>query len=71
LHRNGRLDDAVMASHQPDDRPRRGEDASRFVYVPCPACGRGVRLSDENRIADEDDTYECPACGARLVVSED
>jgi DNA-directed RNA polymerase subunit RPC12/RpoP len=61
-----------MASQQRDDEPgRRNDDASRLVYVPCPACGRGVRLSDENRIAGEDDAYECPACGARLIVSED
>jgi len=61
-----------MASQRRDDNPRRGNDnASRLVYVPCPACGRGVRLSDENRIADDADAYECPACGARLVVSED
>ncbi len=58
-----------MASQQHDDRARRGNDASRFVYVPCPACGRGVQLSEENRLA-EDDAYECPACGARLIVSD-
>ena len=59
-----------MASHQRDDRPERGNGASEFVYVPCPACGRGVQLSNENRLAGEEDVYECPACGARLVVSD-
>jgi predicted RNA-binding Zn-ribbon protein involved in translation (DUF1610 family) len=59
-----------MASQQRDDRPECGNRGSEFVYVPCPACGRGVQLSDENRLAGEDDVYECPKCGARLVVSD-
>jgi DNA-directed RNA polymerase subunit RPC12/RpoP len=72
LQPTGRLEDAVMASQQRDDNPGRGKDhVSEFIYVPCPACRRGVQLSAENRLADEDDVYECPACGARLVVAED
>ena len=59
-----------MASQQPQDEPHRRNDGSDHVYVPCPACGRGVQLSDANRLVDEDDVYECPRCGARLVVAE-
>jgi hypothetical protein len=72
LQPTGRLEDAVMASHQRDAGPRRGNNgASRLSYVPCPPAAAESGYSDENRIADEDDAYECPACGARLVVSED
>jgi predicted RNA-binding Zn-ribbon protein involved in translation (DUF1610 family) len=60
-----------MASRQQDEGPRRKNDrASRLVWLPCPACGRGVQLSHENRVADEDGVYECPECGARLVVCD-
>jgi endogenous inhibitor of DNA gyrase (YacG/DUF329 family) len=59
-----------MASRQPDERPRRRtDDAPSLVFVPCPACGHGVQLSEDNR-ANGDDEYECPTCGARLVVSD-
>jgi predicted RNA-binding Zn-ribbon protein involved in translation (DUF1610 family) len=59
-----------MASRQPDERPgRRTDDASALVFLPCPACRHGVQLSEDNR-ANGDDEYECPNCGARLVVSD-
>jgi predicted RNA-binding Zn-ribbon protein involved in translation (DUF1610 family) len=59
-----------MASRQPQESTRlRTHDALALVFVPCPACGRGVQLSDDNR-ASGDDEYECPTCGARLVVSD-
>ncbi|HEV2901620.1 MAG TPA: hypothetical protein VGW30_00010 [Gaiellaceae bacterium] len=57
-----------MASHE---KPRSHDDAARaLVYVPCPACGRAVQLSDDHRVANDADAYECPNCGARMVVSE-
>jgi endogenous inhibitor of DNA gyrase (YacG/DUF329 family) len=60
-----------MASQQPHEGThRRTDDAwAALVFVPCPVCMRGVQLSDENR-ATGDDEYECPTCGARLVVSD-
>ena len=57
-----------MASHEKPQTP--DDAASALVHVPCPACGRGVQLSSENRLVDGDDVYECPNCGARLVVSD-
>ena len=58
-----------MASQQPHESPRlRTQDAWALVFVPCPACGRGVQLAENNR-ANGDDEYECQTCGARLVVS--
>jgi endogenous inhibitor of DNA gyrase (YacG/DUF329 family) len=57
-----------MASQK---KPQSRDDAaSALVHVPCPACGRGVQLSAENRLANGDDVYECPTCDARLVVSD-
>jgi predicted RNA-binding Zn-ribbon protein involved in translation (DUF1610 family) len=45
-------------------------DARRaLVYVPCPACGRAVELSEENR-AEGARTYECPNCGARFYRTD-
>jgi endogenous inhibitor of DNA gyrase (YacG/DUF329 family) len=60
-----------MASRQPHESTRlRTNDAwAALVFVPCPACRRGVQLSEDNR-ATGDDEYECPTCGARLVVSD-
>ncbi|HEY7706762.1 MAG TPA: hypothetical protein VH968_06300 [Gaiellaceae bacterium] len=60
-----------MASRK-EDTPRRTETAARsLVFVPCPVCGRGVRLSDDHRAPDEPDAYECPACCARFYVAAD
>jgi uncharacterized Zn finger protein len=39
-----------------------------LVYIPCPACGRPVLISEEGRIADDPPTFECRSCGAFLVV---
>ncbi len=63
--------DPVMASRAATRThpPHRRRAGAALVYVPCPACGRGVQLSDDNR-ATGDDEYECPTCGARLVVSD-
>jgi endogenous inhibitor of DNA gyrase (YacG/DUF329 family) len=60
-----------MASQQPHEGAhRRTDDAwAALVFVPCPVCMRGVQLSEDNR-ASGDDEYECPTCGARLVVSD-
>ncbi|MGH3062712.1 MAG: hypothetical protein ACRDMK_00085 [Gaiellaceae bacterium] len=59
-----------MASQQPRESTlRTGDPWAALVFFPCPACGRGVQLSEENR-ATGDDEYECPTCGARLVVSD-
>jgi predicted RNA-binding Zn-ribbon protein involved in translation (DUF1610 family) len=59
-----------MASREEHSRFHPHEDARALVFVPCPDCGRGVRLSDDNRLADEPDTYECPSCDARFLLSE-
>jgi predicted RNA-binding Zn-ribbon protein involved in translation (DUF1610 family) len=59
-----------MASRKGEDRPRRERAAKALVYVPCPACGRAVQLSGDNRVPGEHDVYGCPHCGARLVLSE-
>jgi predicted RNA-binding Zn-ribbon protein involved in translation (DUF1610 family) len=60
-----------MASEKHDDSRQSRDDAARaLVYVPCPACGKAVQLLDENRVVDEPDTYGCPNCGARLVLTE-
>ena len=40
------------------------------VYLPCPACGRAVLLSDEARVAVDPQTYECPNCDARFYLEE-
>jgi len=58
-----------MASRE-NDSPRRPASAARaLVYVACPDCGRAVRLSDDNRVPDGPDAYECPNCGARFVFA--
>jgi endogenous inhibitor of DNA gyrase (YacG/DUF329 family) len=60
-----------MATRQSHESTRlRTDDAwAALVFVPCPVCMRGVQLSEDNR-ATGDDEYECPTCGARLVVSD-
>ena len=58
-----------MASQEQDDSSESRDAAVRaLVYVPCPACGRAVQLSEDNRLAGDEDVYACPNCGARLVV---
>jgi transposase-like protein len=39
-----------------------------FVYIPCPACGKPVLISEVGRISDDPPTFECRSCGAYLVV---
>jgi predicted RNA-binding Zn-ribbon protein involved in translation (DUF1610 family) len=39
-----------------------------LVYIPCPACGHAVLISEEGRIRDDPPTFECRSCGAFLVV---
>jgi predicted RNA-binding Zn-ribbon protein involved in translation (DUF1610 family) len=39
-----------------------------LVYIPCPACARAVLISEEGRIEEDPPTFECPSCGAILVV---
>jgi predicted RNA-binding Zn-ribbon protein involved in translation (DUF1610 family) len=58
-----------MASRK-SHSPRSPASAARaLVYVACPDCGRAVRLSDDNRVSNKADAYECPNCGARFVFS--
>jgi predicted RNA-binding Zn-ribbon protein involved in translation (DUF1610 family) len=52
---------------QPQDR----EQVRSLIYLPCPACGRAVQLTDDNRADGEPDTYVCPNCTARLVVDSE
>ena len=60
-----------MASQQRQDEPhRRNDGSSNTSMFLAPPAAAGVQLSDENRLVDEDDVYECPSCGARLVVAE-
>jgi uncharacterized Zn finger protein len=39
-----------------------------LVYIPCPACGKPVLISEVGRIKDDPPTFECRSCGAYLVV---
>jgi uncharacterized Zn finger protein len=39
-----------------------------LVYIPCPACGKPVLISEVGRIKDDPPTFECRSCGAFLVV---
>jgi uncharacterized Zn finger protein len=41
---------------------------SGLVYIPCPACSGAVLISEGRRITDDPPTFECPSCGAVLVV---
>jgi predicted RNA-binding Zn-ribbon protein involved in translation (DUF1610 family) len=61
-----------MANQEGDsDLERDGQSRrSVLVYLPCPACGRAVRLSDDSRVAREPETYACPNCGARFYLEE-
>jgi predicted RNA-binding Zn-ribbon protein involved in translation (DUF1610 family) len=52
--------------HAPE--PQDSEPARSLIYLPCPACGRAVQLSDDNRARGEPDTYVCPSCAASFVV---
>jgi predicted RNA-binding Zn-ribbon protein involved in translation (DUF1610 family) len=40
-----------------------------LVYLPCPACGRAVLVSEEGRIRDDPPTFECRSCGALLRLA--
>jgi predicted RNA-binding Zn-ribbon protein involved in translation (DUF1610 family) len=51
--------------------PARSDAGRALVWVPCPACGRGVRLFDENRVRGESDLYQCRRCRSRFAVSAD
>jgi predicted RNA-binding Zn-ribbon protein involved in translation (DUF1610 family) len=59
-----------MASRKEEHAPhsQASEQARSLIYLPCPACGRAVQLSDDNRAGGEPDTYVCPSCAARFVV---
>jgi predicted RNA-binding Zn-ribbon protein involved in translation (DUF1610 family) len=46
----------------------RAEVRAGQVYIPCPACGKAVLISEPRRVQNDLPTYECPACGAHLVV---
>jgi hypothetical protein len=39
-----------------------------LVYIPCPACSTAVLVSEEGRIRIDPPTFECPSCGALLVI---
>jgi predicted RNA-binding Zn-ribbon protein involved in translation (DUF1610 family) len=39
-----------------------------LVYIPCPACGRAVLISEQGRIEVDPPTVQCPSCGVYLVV---
>ena len=60
-----------MASREEHETPQPSDDARALIYVPCPACGKAVQLSEDNRVVDEPDTYGCPSCGARILLTED
>jgi predicted RNA-binding Zn-ribbon protein involved in translation (DUF1610 family) len=63
-----------MASREEENDPKPSppgsEQARALIYLPCPACGRAVQLSDENRVHGEPDTYVCPNCGNRFVLDD-
>ncbi len=65
-----------MASREEDNDPKPSpspsgsEQARALIYLPCPACGRAVQLSDENRVFGEPDTYVCPSCDNRFVLAD-
>jgi predicted RNA-binding Zn-ribbon protein involved in translation (DUF1610 family) len=61
----------MAKSNRPhEDFEARGRTGSRvLVYLPCPGCARAVLLSDETRVGDDPETYECPSCDARFVLS--
>lgn len=39
-----------------------------LVFIPCPACGKAVLISEEGRIQDDPPAFECRSCGALLVL---
>ncbi len=61
-----------MGRREGDDKQQSPRAGSRqaLVYLPCPACRRAVQLSDESRVEDDPETYECPSCGARFLLVE-
>ena len=60
-----------MASREEEPQPQDPEQARSLIYLPCPACGRAVQLSDDNRAGGEPDTYVCPSCAARFVLASE
>jgi predicted RNA-binding Zn-ribbon protein involved in translation (DUF1610 family) len=62
-----------MGRHERDDQRTTPDPESArraLVYMPCPACGRAVHFSHETRVEDDPETYECPHCGARVLLVE-
>jgi predicted RNA-binding Zn-ribbon protein involved in translation (DUF1610 family) len=61
-----------MGRHEGDDKRKAptSEPRQALVYIPCPACGRTVHLSDATRVFDDPETYECPHCGARFYLTD-
>jgi predicted RNA-binding Zn-ribbon protein involved in translation (DUF1610 family) len=59
-----------MGRQKGDDKRKAPTPESRraLVYLPCPACGRAVHLSDVTRVEDDPETYECPHCDARFLL---
>jgi predicted RNA-binding Zn-ribbon protein involved in translation (DUF1610 family) len=59
-----------MGRHEGNDKQQLpSADLRRaLVYLPCPACGRAVQLSDDTRVDDDPETYECSSCGARFLL---
>jgi predicted RNA-binding Zn-ribbon protein involved in translation (DUF1610 family) len=62
-----------MASRSEENQPQpqESDQARSLIYMPCPACGRAVQLSDDNLAGGDPDTYECPNCGARFLLGSD
>jgi transposase-like protein len=58
-----------MAEHDEYEVEAASAEVRRgLVYIACPACRRPVLISKEGRIKDDPPTFECPSCGAYLVV---
>ncbi len=55
----------LVMRRQEDNAERSTAERSRpLVYLPCPACGSAVLLSDDARVTGEPPAYECALCGA-------
>jgi DNA-directed RNA polymerase subunit RPC12/RpoP len=57
-----------MGRHDDNAEQQHAERQRALVYLPCPACGSAVLLSDEVRVGEDPLTYRCAACGALLEL---
>jgi len=59
----------MAGSKEPNDFEAHGSARrGALVYLPCPGCRQAVLLSDETRVAEDPETYECPRCEARFIL---